>query len=246
MQSDLHKHLCFKDYCIRRLSKVYMPVLLCTAIWLLIATYTGCYKYESAYKAVYDLFWGFGDGALWFIRVILLMYLAFYVFSSMRPKYGIQSHIIFVLSLFAIYVCTSILEADWAAISIPLFYIGTLASVNKSIPYKGILLPLIGVSVLVCGASLFFFSKELAAHAFINYVMMIGLFLILLHSSWSKRIKCPVIMGAISFDIYLVHNKCINEMKHFFSYFGIWEWAITSIILAFAFYYFRTKLINKQ
>lgn len=81
MQSDSKKHLGFPAFVKRRLSKVYFPVLLITAIWLSISIYFQHYHYSGPLHLLKTFFWGFDDGVLWFVKALFLMYISFYLFT---------------------------------------------------------------------------------------------------------------------------------------------------------------------
>ena len=82
MQSELRRPLTLWQFCKRRLSKVYIPVLLVTAIWVVAEFFINGTSFDDWQQIVYALLWGFDDGALWFIKVIIALYATFGVFSA--------------------------------------------------------------------------------------------------------------------------------------------------------------------
>lgn len=73
MKSDMIKHLSFGNFVRKRFIKVYLPVVLVTAIWLPIY-YTLVGKGNlsvSVIDILQDLLWNWKDGVLLFIRCLL-------------------------------------------------------------------------------------------------------------------------------------------------------------------------------
>ena len=101
---------------------------------------------------IYDLFWGFHDGVLWFVRALLLLYLCFSLFIRIREKYNQTITIISInlLTLCAIAVLQIVIGlADYSIISIPLFTIGILASIFNKGQTVGI------INLACCSDSIF-------------------------------------------------------------------------------------------
>lgn len=58
------------------------------------------------------------------------------------------AHILFIVLILIIYLYNNIFVGDWSALSILLFYIGTLLSLNKQDAIRGILLPMLFTGVI--------------------------------------------------------------------------------------------------
>lgn len=240
MESEQKHHLGLLEFCKRRLSKVYLPTLLVTVIWIPIAIYFGRYEYKDVGDLLYTLFWGFKDGALWFIKTILLLYLAFYVFVNEYQKNKYAAHILFILLVCIIYMYNNFNIGDWSAISIPMFYVGTLLSLNKQNAFKGVIAPFTVIAILVCGISFYLGGLSLGGHALINYIVMIALMLAIIFTAVGKvEFRCSAILGALSFDVYLTHNKVLYVLKDTTDFLPVWQWIIVTVVATIMLYTVR-------
>lgn len=75
-ESDSKCHLSLTKYVKKRFLKIYKPVLLITILWLAIEYIL--MDRTCGLHSVYDLFWGFDDCVLWFIKILF----GLYVFSK--------------------------------------------------------------------------------------------------------------------------------------------------------------------
>lgn len=92
----------------------------------------------DTWTVLYDLFWGFRDCVLWFVKILFLLYGLFCVLAYLNHrKYFIAAHIFMVLGT---------LLATWLAykngfpfISVPLFLLGVWSSKIKHRWIMGVL-----------------------------------------------------------------------------------------------------------
>ena len=243
MESDKQRHLDFIPYCKRRLSRVYLPTMLVTIVWIFIAQYLKLFDGSSVGHLLYTILWDYDDGALWFIRIILLLYLSFYIFSCLYRRHRKEAHFVFALSVVAIYAYSHLSNGAWSALSVPLFYVGMLLSLNKSNPLRGVILPLLAVGVLICFISYFFGGRYLFVHAFLNYSFIL-LFLLLLPKLSEKfpSYRHSAQLGNFSFDLYLVHNKTLCVMMQSMDYVPIVQWISMTLLVAYLFFIFRKRI----
>ena len=247
MESDTKMHLNFFKYLNRRLSKVYLPTIIVTILWIPIAMWVKMYEYSSFLDLLYAIFWGFSDGAMWFIKSILMLYVVFYIFSYLYRKNKLFAHILFIFLIGLILVYNNVYIGNWSALSIPLFYVGVLMSINKNNPKKNVIGPLILISIIVCACSFWNGGISLGGHAVINYVSIIIFLLILMYSSLGRaNIKFPSILGVLSFDVYLVHNKVLYVLKDNMEFLPVWLWIFVTIICTLLFYFVRQYLLQKK
>lgn len=248
MESDTHHHLPLTKFLKRRLSKVYIPVLLITAIWMCFCiVFINGWNYNNIWSFIYTLVWGFNDGAMWFIKDILVMYLIFYCFTVLYRRHILYAHLFIIIALSLLYLYSHYAIGIWSTISIPLFYVGILASINKDNVLKGIMLPLAVVSCIVLLISYQINGINLAGHALINYVIIFVLVLIGSLSELLYKIKMSSFFGALSFDIYLTHNKVLFYMKEKMDFISLWEWFLITCVCSIAFLYLRSlKLQDKR
>jgi len=210
MESESKSHLGLSQFFRRRILKVYLPVLLVSAIWLCLnALSYPPHWVPTDNTLLYDFFWGFADPVMWFIRVLLLLYALFHMFSIIIAKghrrvgmYGLLG-VCLVYSMITMRVNDSVQNH-----SVPLFALGVLASLIKS--DKNAMLKFSALTVVVglmVSAAAFHTSHPLTGfmHSIFDYIIV--LLLVGWVSIGKLRWKANTLLAAMTFDIYLVHFK---------------------------------------
>lgn len=252
MESEKRKPLTtFGSFVRRRLLKIYMPVVLVTLLWLPLylpgtADVPETWGQAAAYagKAAFTLLWKWGDSALWFVRSLLQLYLLFFFFAKLlRKNKQAAAWTLMLAGTLGIYLmkCSS---NEFQAISIPLFGIGTFASCFKHQIYRGLHLSLLPLGACCIVAALLHGETGITTLLVQNY----GFVAILIITCTNFKINLPNVplLGDLSFDVYLVHNK-ILEYTFRFQGCGItlgWFAALT-LVLAGAFYILRTRVLKR-
>lgn len=237
MKSDMIKHLSFGNFVKRRLMKVYFPVVLVTTIWLPIY-YTLMGKGDLfIIDVLQDLLWNWKDGVLWFIRCLLQLYIAFALYSILRLY--LESSLIRILSLCILATLMFCLQyfmvADYSSISVPLFFFGIgVVEFKKIKTYLTNRWISTGVILLMIAIVWVFRHKMLFVHACFNYLFI--LLWMMFATRRTLRFKpIPKWMSTMSFDVYLVHMKCLDVLISFFSIVPLYYFAGCTIIVAIAF-----------
>lgn len=247
MESEQNSHLNLYSFFKRRFLKVYLPVLLVTTLWMLASQFLGdtsqFYSTGSPNmwgRVLYacNLFVGFGDPVLWFIEVLIVLYISFYIFSCIYLRDKRLGLSFLALSTVFNTLLTAVLCGNVAAISVPLFSLGVMMSLIKNKKHAmSIIVILIGLLAIA-----YSFCKGLAIPAEIN-LLVIGT-LILVLSIKQIDFQFPAILGVISFDLYLIHNKVLMALKDSDVFPTIWMYVLITFILTEIFYLFRTKILK--
>ena len=245
MESEKKKHLPTSAFLKKRLLRVYLPALLVTLLWLPIKSYVQGEQLLTG-GVIYKLLWGFEDGVLWFVKVLLVLYLCFDVFVWIRARYSHTVSIICLnlLTAGAIAVALLLLQmGDFHTISIPLFTIGVIGSLynngetQKTFAYLGAWCAgIICLLILLSGVS------TLLIHALINYVTIFVAIFLLVKFPIKKNLVVPFVVGDISFDIYLVHNKALMTLKVLLPVVPLYYFVGLSAVATVLFYLIRKKL----
>lgn len=211
MESEKRNHLSFFDFCKRRLYRIYLPFLLVTIIWLPVYYYISSDPIHMK-TLIYNALLGGKDPVLWFVKIIIIQYIVFYIYSLIykNEKFG------FVYLLFmTVIVCiiAYYLIGSYSYISIPIFSLGVLYSTYN---YRKIHIKDKYTIILVCFAITTsisgYFTQNIifSFHAIVNYLAILTLLLLIqkdLHINIkTRRIKQ---LNDASFNIYLVHNKVL-------------------------------------
>lgn len=81
MMSDMNDHLRFWRFIRQRLSKTYLPAVLVSAIWLGIAAVSDL-DLLCNQDYFMGVIWRFNDEVMWFVRVIIVMYVFFWLYRG--------------------------------------------------------------------------------------------------------------------------------------------------------------------
>ena len=238
MMSELKSHHGFLAFIKRRLMKVYLPVLLVSAIWGVVIWPDGTgMEHLPAY--FYLVFWGFSDGILWFVRVIMVMYIIFYGYSVIRSnKHWRLAYL--AASTAIVYTIICFWLESWCAISVPIFTLGVMLAEYNDYVWRithGWQLFMWLLLITIFWGILYMHFGNLYAHALINYYVITAVITICSY----KRIAVivPDWVGGVSYDIYLTHHKVINYLCPIYGYIQFHHFFVGAAITAVASYSLR-------
>lgn len=242
MMSEKKHHLPTRMFFARRLFRVYAPVVLVSAIWGIVIwpESEGISHFPRYLRTV---FISFGDGILWFIRVIALMYVLFALYVRL-PRRPVLRFVLLLTGTAMAYACVYTFEAPWAAVSVPLFALGIIVAehprricrVCRSWWFAVWLLSLALVFFV-----LYQMYGNLYLHSLSNYLVITSI--ILLASLRNVQVQIPEWVGGASYDIYLTHNKVLKYCTPLYGYIAPQHFIIGTIIATAASYSIR-KLIK--
>lgn len=250
MESEQKNHLGILEFLKRRIFKVYLPVLAASVIWMVISPFLLSISPFSGDKIglwgrgggkwliVSDVLVGFGDDVLWFIKILILLYALFYLYCFIRNLNHIASNIFLIATATIATIFTVFTIGSFASISVPVFFLGIILSQHK----KSIFPIMILIGSISLSEFIFLSSHYLVIHAFIN---LLAIAMIILAFSLKKiELRIPSIVTAVSFDIYLVHNKVLMTMKNNADSVELLPFIIITVVTTIGFYIVRTKLLH--
>ena len=181
------------------------------------------------------LLWNFNDEVLWFVRAIIKLYVAFFVYVSIAAvshKWFKPVCYIVIATIATCWVNAGLVHGS----SVLLFFLGMsiaeydewyLRTIRKVYP------PLVIFCTIV--ALVIIFRHDAAwIHLLINYFLIAsGVIIIALYN-----IKVPSLPNA-SFDIYLVHNKALMLLKPAHAIVPLWEFVGLTALFTITFYNLR-------
>lgn len=243
MKSEQLRHLDLRSFITKRILKVYKPVLLSALIWVSLS----CPFNESLaavpWHILLEIIWGWGDGILWFVKALLLLYSEFYIYSLIRQKTNKDvNRIITIIVLCTIAFTWQYYVADYSAVSIPLFFLGIVVAdfklVNRFLSRWAYVCGILLTMTILC---ILFHSHKLFMHATFNYIVVV-LWIFFSNRYCYKISSLPKWIGSFSFDIYLTHNKCLTVLIHFLTVVPFWAFIVSTLVTSYMFYRLRKLL----
>lgn len=193
---------------------------------------------------LYDIFIGFNDSVLWFVKVLIFLYLAFSLFAYIRSRFNEKTAVVVLVfeTILVIIGMKIIWGGDYLLISIPMFLCGVISSLCKN-NNRNVLFPIISIVLCCIAMSVYLLARKdfpLMAHSVFNYgfITIMLLFFAFVKVNWT----CPKFLGDISYDIYLVHKKVIISLIAFDCLNLLWFIVATAIISLL--YFFCRKRIG--
>lgn len=249
MESEQKSHLSLSTFFKRRFLKVYLPVLLATILWMIVSPILlTTSPFDGIEISIGDIkftignfLFDFGDEVLWFVKALFILYVEFYLFSLVY----IHNHKVGIAFLITAVLLTTILEAElfakFSSISIPYFALGVIMSIYKNRELPAILS---AIAALICFAAcgFFYYTSDLAAHSAANAISL-GIFILIL-SVRQWEIRFPALLGVMSFDFYLIHNKVLQTMKLNMDVAPLWMFVLITFGVTYLFYMLRTKVFK--
>lgn len=176
MESHQHKQLNFIAFIRKRLIKIYLPFLCVNTIWLSFIWVTKDGNF-SIIDFLYGIIWQGHDNVLWFIKVLILLYVIFYLYTISLINWSRKYSLCFLcISTMLISLIAYKVIGYYSYISIPLFSIGILCSLYKNSiftkrnPLWLILVVYLSLSFLI---AITFQNLVFAFHILANYIIII-------------------------------------------------------------------------
>ena len=242
MESEKRRHLSTRQFAARRLSKVYVPVLIATVLWIPVYLATINTEPLSVGRIILLLTVDFADGALWFIKSLLLLYISFHVFTLVqRRNTAIGMLVFFGLTAF-VQLLTHEYIASFSSYTVMMFFIGAMSS---RFAHKGNAVANVAtllLAVYAVGGYVIYHSLILLCNCLVLIALTITC------NCMSKRqlrlLACPSLLLSLSFDLYLTHYKLLTYISHQALTPNLVIFLLLSIAAALSLYLLRTRLVT--
>lgn len=249
MASEIKSHLSAARFFKKRFCKIYLPVLLATALWLPISYKIASPSEKSYLLVISDLLWGFKDPVLWFIRVLILLYASFFLSTLwLSSQNGLGLMILWIGTIAT--CCFSYFTNGSFGLNsisgIPLFAVGVVTALWGKDGFKNVHPAMIALvaSFAAISTMMSFFPRFVpnVAHVMADYTVVATI--IMIFSRWRPTFKFPPLLALLTFDICLVHFKVLTVMKVVSPSMPIAFFIAATLFLSLALYFLRTKLIR--
>ena len=241
MESEKKHHCPTRLFLGKRFAKIYVPVLTVTALWM--PSYFDFISTEAHPNILRLLTVDFGDGALWFIKSLLLLYVVFQIYVLLNRRNTLVGVIVFFCLTAVVQYFTHRHIAWFGSDAVMMFFIGALSSRFSD---KGSLAVNVATVLLVvyavCGYGIYH-SLRLVS----NILVLIAIILTCnyMYTRSIKMPNCPPLLLALSFDIYLTHNKLLALIEHYNFTVVMPVFLLISIGSALVFHILRTSLTSR-
>lgn len=250
MESEQKHHLNLKAFIQKRFVKIYLPVVLVTILWVAVLSLGNSFKlsvFENLHNAtgggnqliVSTILFGFYDGVLWFIKVLVFLYASFFIFSIIVQTNEIAAWALLIGLTITVMWASCNLLGSYSTPGIPLFTIGVFASRFKNTNWKRINISII--PVLAYGIIQYFQGGNYFLVVIMMLMIMLGLMIIQPH------LECPSLLAALSFDIYLVHNKVLMIGRNTDGAFPLLSFLLITLAATLVFHFihnYTTSFVN--
>ena len=256
MMSERKAHLTLLSFLKRRYLKIYLPCVLSAILWIPISYLTIRGGYSVDYHIVTSTLWGWGDGILWFVKTLMMLYATFYIYTLIRNRTDNEILRLLILTLFA--VITTAIQwqvADYSAISVPFFYVGVASvdcpSLTKQMSRWWVTGITLVLTMAFCGLLVKVRHDMLFAHAAFNYAVVMMWIWVAVSKPFKLFKPCyscdscmglPKWVGGMSYDIYLTHNKVLMLLIYYLHTFPLWLFLLCTALVTIAFYNIRKLL----
>lgn len=259
MKSHQRHQMSFGEFVNKRLLKIILPMLLANLLWavFLFVFVDKLDVMELSHRMdIGNMSWGgvissiliinsnggsYFDGTLWFIKVLLLLYIVFYI-SSLLKKKEVRLCVLAMLILGVVLIVSCCMNT-WMAISVPLFFIGVVMADCPSYISKHFLV--FSMSYLsVCVVCVLLIADALIIHGAINYVVVLVMIAIAYFVN-IRLVGTAAILGALSFEIYLTHNKARLLSFALWEHPSIWMYFLIITVFTILFHSIKKIVIPK-
>jgi len=129
---------------------------------------------------------------------------------------------------------------------IPLFSVGVISALYNDKFYRCFniaFIPLI-ISLIILSIAFLYYPRFIAniGHSIVDYAMVSTILMVF--SIFKPSLKLPTVLGAITFDIYLVHFKILEIFKASDLDLSIAAFLAVTAVVSIGFYLLRTRLLK--
>lgn len=214
-ESQIKNRYSFDAFVKRRLSKVYLPLIITNFLYYVFLLMWGNLQFSISGLVLSTLNLRMIDGVLWFCNTILIFYLIFYL--SFLPKNN-WAKAVFCIGLTLIYsfVATWIYpDSPFYVYSIIGFPFGMVCSLYKERLSRlinwGIWI-VAGLLLLIVGGMMFPAYRNLFLMNSFCLILLVVLVTLIQRITTSKKLVVLPFIGVYSYEIYLLHNKVLSPL----------------------------------
>ena len=199
----------------RRLSKVYVPLVITNILYYLFLLFyqQQVFRIPDFLLKTFNL--RFVDGVLWFCNTILIFYVIFYVSFIPKTRWGKVITCIVSTLLYSVAATWMFPDAPFYVYSIIGFPIGMICSLYKAelskLSYWSIT-SIIAMFFLAAGAFIFPAYKNLFMMNLLSLILLIVIVLSIQKIKMPKSMVILPFIGTYSYEIYLLHNKVLSPL----------------------------------
>lgn len=182
------------------------------------------------------LLFEFYDGVLWFIKVLVFLYASFFIFSIIFQTNEKLAWALLIGLTIVVMGASNNLLGSYTTPGILFFTIGVFASRFKNINWKRINISII--PVLAYGIIQYFQGGNYFVVVMMLLMIMLGLMILRPH------LECPSLLAALSFDIYLVHNKVLMIGRNTDGVFPLLSFLLITLAATLLFHFIHNYIIS--
>lgn len=229
----------FKIFAKNRISKVYVPAVVVSIIWVIIlwlklklhANTDMCMSNINVFEDILLVFFmSFQDSVLWFVKVIMILYVVFFVYHIIKKKNNNIGLCVLIIQSVFVTIATYYLIAPFACVSIFAFALGIIVSdYNQFISrnkWSFLIIGIMTISFIACIIR----HNSFFLHGCINYVLLIVI--ILVFCLFEIRLKSQKYLSNLSYDLYLTHNKFKIWMVTYYPSMNVFLFVISIMVIA--------------
>lgn len=239
-----------KQYYLRRFIRIY-PVYIFALLAVNLLQNGSVTAFFTEFFAL-DLWMG-ETSPFWYISSIIILYIVFPFYINIFKQNPYRSTLaMIILGFILATLSVKFGVGNWLLIlflaRIPIFFIGVLfgkLSLDKELDTSKIKIVLyammiVGFVILYTVQNNFYFNRLLWKGLLWYPLILITPGLCLLIASLFEKYKAKIIqralvfLGAISFELYLVHSITFNYLDYYCDKFNLNIWIITSLVLLFS------------
>ncbi len=214
-ESQNRNRYSFDAFVKRRLSKVYLPLIITNFLYYIFLLMWGNLQFSISGFVLSTLNIRLIDGVLWFCNTILIFYLIFYL--SFLPKNNwAKVTLCLVLTLLYLLVATWVYpDSPFYVYSIIGFPFGLVCSLYKDslsrLTNWGIWI-VTGLFLLIVGGMMFPAFRNLFLMNSFCLILLVGLVTLIQRVNITKKLVILPFIGVYSYEIYLLHNKVLSPL----------------------------------
>ena len=209
-ESQSKKRSNFIEFVKRRLSKVFIPLVITNLIYYFILLGNNHMFFSLKTFPLYITNIKILDGVTWFCNVIFFFYLFFYISFLFKKNTYKTICIVCLTIIYSMFMTHFLKDAPYCVYSIIGFPVGMIISLYKEFFYKKYIIKLsISVTFTLFFAAFIFktYYNLFIGNLYSYFITIFTSYIIYKYQSKWQTNKFLLSLGKYSYEIYLLHNK---------------------------------------
>ena len=235
----------FRNYFRDKMHKVYFPFIIVNIVTIIVYMLLMQKKYTVIQILNYIVGFKLIDSILWYVCVIIVFYILFYILFKYLNKSLAQMMLLAFSIVYCLICIINKVDSQWYTTSLCLF-LGVAVSFNEERvlkyinTYKIVLLLNVGLFITSVALNFIFDNNQLIKNisCYFSSIFFILILISILKTVYLSN-KISLLIGNISYIVYLIHMKIFNIAFVNAHYYDVFSFVFVTLMISLCIFYIQ-------